>query len=414
VRTASAFTLTAAPSHEPPPDGGDVIRPASLPARLVSTLAVLVAATSLVLAAGAPRGGPRIEIPVPAVVATERLTWTVPVRFINDTEAGLYVDSLVGDVVDLDPGITRAPRESRLPLNSFARLVSSISAGDTGRIQCFILAPAESAGLALTAYAHDAKGKAYVFGANTLAVPGPLSLRYPSQFLTAGGVRVECVFVPARPDTGLSPGVLIVHGEGQHARTLLGLANRVAQEGVAVMLVSQPGYGLTEGAPDFAGPATLAALEAALDHLAKSPGVDSRHIGVWGFSRGATAAALLAAKRPAIRALIAQSGVYDPWATHRGAKDPVLREAFEREAGSDSAAWRARSPIVQAQAIRAEVMVVHGEADDQAPVEQARAFAAALARRGRPTEASFVPGGHHLSPSVQRSIQDFLGLVLRR
>jgi dipeptidyl aminopeptidase/acylaminoacyl peptidase len=194
---------------------------------------------------------------------------------------------------------------------------------------------------------------------------------------------------------------------------MLNLANRLAQEGTAILLVSQPGYGRSEGSPDWAGPATIAALSAALDRLENTPGVDSKRIGIWGISRGATAATLLAAKRPEVRAVVAQSGSYDLWATHRGSTLAAVRESVENEAGRDSSAWKARSPILQAKTIRAQVMVMHGEADDQAPIEQARAFAAALDLRGHPTETNFSETGHNMPPSAQLPAQHFFERTLK-
>lgn len=380
------------------------------PARLAFLIAL---GTTLAHAAVVPNGTPRLEVPLPEIMASDRLTWTVPIRFINETELGLYVDSLMCDVENLDRGEIHGPRKTRLSLNLFTRLVSSISAGDTGAIQCFVPASAESARLTLHAYGHNSKGKTFAFEATTSAVPSMLSRSHPSEFLTVGGRTVEVAFVGARPDTGKAPGILMIHGEGSQARAMLNIANRLAQEGTAVMLVSQPGYGQSQGPPDWAGPATVEALAAALDRLEKSPGVDPKRIGVWGISRGATAATLLAAKRPEVRAVVAQSGSYDLWATHRGGKLADVRESIEKEAGRDSAAWKARSPLLQAKAIRAQVMVMHGEKDDQMPIEQARAFAAALDLRGHPTETNFSETGHSMPPSAQLPAQHFFERALK-
>lgn len=384
--------------------------------RLPLACLVLSAATiSLARSADAPGGSPRLFVQ-PEVPGNDRMTWAIPIRFINATEGGLYVDSLLCDVENLDLGETHAPRKSRISLNQFTRLVSSISAGDTGAIQCFVPASAESARLTLHAYGHNAKGLPYAFSTTTLAVPGELSRAHPSKFVTVAGRKVETVFFSAQEESLKAlkaPGILLIHGENSHARTLLSLANRLSRVGFAIMLVSQPGYGLSEGSPDWAGPATVAALGAALDRLEAEPSVDPKRIGIWGLARGATAAALLAAKRPEVRAVTVQSGSYDLWATHRGSKLASLRESIEKEAGADSAAWKARSPMILAKSIRAQVMVMHGENDDQVPIEQARAFAAALDLRGHPTETNFGTGGHNLPPSSQLPAQHFFERALK-
>jgi dipeptidyl aminopeptidase/acylaminoacyl peptidase len=165
-----------------------------------------------------------------------------------------------------------------------------------------------------------------------------------------------------------------------------------------------PGYGQSEGARDFAGPATIAALSAALDTLARTPGVDSTRIAVWGISHGGAAALNLAAQRPDLRAAIVQSAIVDLWATHRAAraaKDAALAADIEKGAGRDSASWRQRSPAVAAMGLKIPVLIAHAEDDARAPIAGVRAFAADLAARGVTVETKFVPtGGHPVGPHV--------------
>jgi len=54
----------------------------------------------------------------------------------------------------------------------------------------------------------------------------------------------------------------------------------------AVGGVSQPGFGTSAGPADLAGPATLAALEAALAELKRMPGIDPKRVFVLGHSQG--------------------------------------------------------------------------------------------------------------------------------
>jgi hypothetical protein len=74
--------------------------------------------------------------------------------------------------------------------------------------------------------------------------------------------------------------------------------------------------------------------------------------------------------------VIAQNASFDPWATWRAWPESE-RDAYVREAGSDSAAWRVRSPLAVATRIASPVLVLQTL---DAPVpgpEPAQAFAAA-------------------------------------
>jgi dipeptidyl aminopeptidase/acylaminoacyl peptidase len=212
------------------------------------------------------------------------------------------------------------------------------------------------------------------------------------------------------PASATAPAVMLVHGHGASARTMMRAARIVAARGFFVALPSQPGYGRSDGPADMMGPATVAALGAVLDSLAATPGVDRARLGMWGLSRGATAVACLAARRTDVRAIVLQSGVYDLQATYRETKLPGYRETIVAEAGRDSAAWRERSPLSIAANIHAATLVFHGEKDDRAPVAPAHAFAAALEKAGTLVESQFVAeGGHVLSPALtNRAALEFL------
>jgi dipeptidyl aminopeptidase/acylaminoacyl peptidase len=224
----------------------------------------------------------------------------------------------------------------------------------------------------------------------------------------AGGKKVECVLFRSTVE-GAAPGLLLVHDHGSHARRMMGPATGLATRGYTVMLVSLPGYGLSEGPADLGGPRTVAALGAALDRLKRTPGVDSTHLAAWGIGRGAGPVASLATGRGDLAAVVLQSGIYDLWATSR-ATAPEFRETIVREAGRDSSAWRARSPLLRAASVKAATLVLHRESDNLVPADPARGFAAAIQAAGGTVESKFFPGTEHaLSRSdVNRSALAFL------
>jgi pimeloyl-ACP methyl ester carboxylesterase len=388
--------------------------------RLVAVVALAVLVVTSLHGLGtaetpAPVEAPQLVVVQPQIEASEQFAWAVPLMFVNSTSRGLYMDSLACEIEDLGLGETRGSRKTTLALDRFLGMVSSISSGDTGNVSCFLPAIAESARLTFRAQGHSAQGKTWVFTAIAEAAPGPVSREHPSEFLDAGGRRIEVVYYPARGDSGTTAGLLLVHGHANQARGMLVQAQRLSALGFSVMLVSQPGYGQSTGPADFMGPATVKALEAALDRLEQMARVDRSRIAVWGISRGATAAALLAERRPEVRALVVQSGIYDLWAAYRGTRLPGFRETIVQEAGTDSAGWRARSPVLESGALKAAVLVMHGEADDRAPVDQAKGFVQALQSHGLEAESKFLPAvGHVLPPVAQQTAEAFLGRTLRR
>src|SRR5215470_2180600 len=80
------------------------------------------------------------------------------------------------------------------------------------------------------------------------------------------GKAVEAIsFVP--PGDGPFPGVLMIPGYQRTARDLLPLGARFAREGLAAVAVTQPGFGKSQGPPDFVGPKTIAVLKVAYRKL---------------------------------------------------------------------------------------------------------------------------------------------------
>src|SRR5215467_5055003 len=83
-----------------------------------------------------------------------------------------------------------------------------------------------------------------------------------------GGKTVEAIsFQPA--GDGPFPGVLMIPGFEGTARDLVPLGIRFANARLAGVAVSQPGFGKSDGPPDFVGPRTLEVLTAAYRKLQK-------------------------------------------------------------------------------------------------------------------------------------------------
>lgn len=385
-----------------------MIRP--LPCLLFLLFAALSSAPVPAPAAAPKTAPPPMDLPIfkpdtSTIEADDRLKWPIRFSIQNRFPVGMYLDSLFSEVQDLDPGETRAERVTRYDIS---RLVAgnAASAGDTYGFSYVAPAIAERARLTFRLVISRADKTRNSLTTVVEAMPGPVSRDHPSQFLNVDGRKVEYVLFRAPADT--APALLFVHPFGGNARTMMTTGMRLAGHGYTMMLVSMPGYGQSEGAPDYCGPATLKALGAALDRLEATPGVDPKRVGVWGRSRGAMAATMLGAKRAEVRAVVAEAGTYDMWSIYR-AGQAARREAIVREAGSDSSAWRDRSAALQTATPRA-LLILHGEKDDLAPASQAHGYVDALKARGAVVESRFFPSSGHELPvgEVLRTALEFL------
>jgi dipeptidyl aminopeptidase/acylaminoacyl peptidase len=215
----------------------------------------------------------------------------------------------------------------------------------------------------------------------------------------AGGRDFEMVKVPAPPEAANGAGVLLLPGEASEAAAMLVPAARLARQGVSVVIVNSPGRGRTKGPDDCAGPASRAAALAALDTLAHMPGVLASRLGAWGVSRGGTVALEISLDRPgALRAVAASSACYDLWAAYRAAS-PAGKAAILASAGTDSSAWRARSPLLRAADFKPVVLVHHGEKDAVYSPAAAHAFVEAVKAGGGAAVGRFAPSGTHELPN---------------
>ena len=384
----------------------------------------LLALLPLVLGAAAARSGkaPAPPAPVPPphlmvepaeIEATPEFQWQFELHVENPSDRGIFCDSVTAQFEDQDPGETRAPRTQDFPLAAARLAFAEISSDEGAATSQTIPAMFESGTVRFRAWFHRGDGtKSMVETPVVKILPGELTKSHPSEFLTADGKKVETVTFPARPE-GPAAALLLVHDHGTHARRLLPFAQLLALRGYTTMLVSLPGYGQSEGPADFGGPHTVAALSAAVDRLKRTAGVDSQRIAVWGIGRGATAAMNLAARRNDLKVVIGQSGLYDLRADGAGND---TRAAILAEAGKDSAAWRARSPLLAAVNIHAPVVLLHGGADREAPLQQAQEFAAALTASGDSVSTHWLaPQGHAISRSdMMRSAVPHLDVKLRR
>lgn len=189
---------------------------------------------------------------------------------------------------------------------------------------------------------------------------------------THEGDAVEAIaFRPAAD--GRHAGVLLIPGFSRTARDYIPLGIRLAREGLACVAVTQRGFGKSAGKPDFVGPKTLAALEAGFEKFRKEDYVDGSRMGLFGYSRGAMAASLLACrlKDQGLRGAVFASGIYDFKKAHTDIRLEGIRENMEQEAGLSETAVADRSSVKKMEDLACPVLILHGEKDENAPINQA-------------------------------------------
>lgn len=182
---------------------------------------------------------------------------------------------------------------------------------------------------------------------------------------------------------GRRPGVLVLHGIDGPQPVMEAFARNLAAEGFVTLtpdLFSLHEFG-SEGRVDH--PLVLGDLAGALAFVKQLPEVDPARIGVVGFSFGGRLAVLAAALHPDIRAAVDYYGVTS-----------YQELGNRREVGGR--ALRAVPLTERVNAIRAAVLIQHGEADQTVPVEQGRRLHAALIGVGKRSLLYTYPDADHV------------------
>jgi dipeptidyl aminopeptidase/acylaminoacyl peptidase len=221
------------------------------------------------------------------------------------------------------------------------------------------------------------------------------------------GRAVEAItFAPA--GNGPFPGVLLIPGYDRTARDYLPTGVRMAREGFAGVAVSQPGFGRSQGPPDFVGPKTLAVLTTAYRRLQKESYVDPNRMAIYGYSRGGMAASLLAVQLDDLKAAVFGAGVYDFQRAYDDVRLPGIRENMRAETGMTPEAVRERSSIFMMERLKCPVLILHGEKDKNVPVNQAKMLRDRLTQLHKDFEIKLFPDKEHsIGPEAADMAIDF-------
>jgi dipeptidyl aminopeptidase/acylaminoacyl peptidase len=198
---------------------------------------------------------------------------------------------------------------------------------------------------------------------------------------------------------GPFPLVVLVHGHsfrGLGAERLLPAAQLFSAElCFGSLAISLPGYGGTE----VLGGGHETTLEVLLEGISvakKLPWVDPKRLLLYGFSRGAVFAAVLAGQIDGLSGLVLHSGAYDLNLLYRDTESRWIRGMLNPNGENDPKLF---SVLTEVSKWDAPTLILHGSRDTLIPVNQALALRDALHRLGKPHRFVLFPeSGHRLPP----------------
>ncbi len=248
--------------------------------------------------------------------------------------------------------------------------------------------------------------------------------------LVSSGVTIRGrVLLPAGREA--VPLVVLCHGIPSGTPPIEGdpgyeaLAGRFLEEGVAACIFNFRGTGESGG--NFSLPGWMedltTVLEAAFTGEGAFRGVDSARTALLGFSGGGAVSIVCAARRPGLRALAAISSPAD--FTHLLTREGIGGFiAHARSIGiirdpdyphSEEEYYlgihECRPVEVVSRVSPTPILIVHGEADETVPVEEAHLLFQAARE---PKELFLVPGGGHKLRLDRRAMDKAVGWILDR
>ena len=231
---------------------------------------------------------------------------------------------------------------------------------------------------------------------------------------TSDGLRIEAItFRP--PGEGRFPSLMLIPGYQQTVLSFLKLGVLFADEGFASIAITQPGWGGSQGKPDYVGPNTLKVLTQGFKKFKREPYVDSKRMGLYGHSRGGMAAALLSTQLDGLEAAILAAGIYDFKKNYEEVKLSGIKRNMELETGMTDKAIRERSAILRMDELKCPLLILHGVKDENVPVSQAFYLRDRLTELKKEFEIKIFPDLDHFlnSTEVSATMIDFLSRKLQ-
>jgi dipeptidyl aminopeptidase/acylaminoacyl peptidase len=209
--------------------------------------------------------------------------------------------------------------------------------------------------------------------------------------------KVEAYLV--RPQgRGPFPLVVLVHGHsfrGLGAERLLPAAQLFSAElCFGSLAISLPGYGGTE-VSGGGHETTLEVLFEGISVAKKLPWVDPSRLLLYGFSRGAVFAAMLAGQVEGLSGVVLHSGAYDLNLLYRDTESRWIRGMLNPNGENEPKLF---SILTEVSKWNAPALILHGSQDSLIPVNQALALRDALRTLGKPHRVVLFPESGHRLP----------------
>jgi len=226
-------------------------------------------------------------------------------------------------------------------------------------------------------------------------------------FQTSGSSAEAYLTRPA--GLGPFPLMILLHGHTLGpigAESVLSEAEAFASDlCYAGLSVSLPGYGATEVPPGTDPEITLKVVLDAVSLVKSLPWIDARRIYLYGFSRGAFFAALLANRLEGIEGIVLHSGAYD---LNRFYQDTIWFRSMLNPTGEKNP--KLMSILPEVATWHAPTLILHGEEDFLVSVEQANLLSESLEAAQKPYRFVLYPNSGHYLPSedVRRKVTAFL------
>jgi dipeptidyl aminopeptidase/acylaminoacyl peptidase len=183
------------------------------------------------------------------------------------------------------------------------------------------------------------------------------------------------------------------------------------KKGFVTVAVSQPGYGESSGAADYCGPKSQTAVMTVIDHFRRLPFTIKEKFFLYGGSRGAVIASMIATKDSLLAGVILKSGEYDLSSAYKAYPwySPIKLSMIWELGFYDEAKMKDRSALNFASQIRAPLLIIHGSEDDRASVDNAELFAKRINDSGGSAELKVI-NSEHIIPmqKIQSDMEDFM------
>ncbi len=272
-----------------------------------------------------------------------------------------------------------------------------------------------------------------VAAAIALAPNAPLPWKRPSHSFSPPPALTQRKVLPFRVPLGDAPGelaswiveppagaakatIVLLHGVRMDKRSLLPMALAVSDAGYRAVLVDLRGHGESGGSFLTYGAADATDVSRLLDGL-QAHGTPLGPVGVYGFSYGAAAAIDLAARDARVASVVAVSpfcSLREVIGDYRRKYLPgllqIVPDDWFQSAVDDAGIWAGfdadgSAPQRNIEKSRADVLLIHGDADTQVPLRHSQVLARASAGRAK---LAVIPGATHDSMPVDatRAIRD--------